>query len=312
MELKSFAKINLGLEITGKRPDGYHTLKSIFQTIDLYDTIKITPNGTGEFRLSGDAPGIEWDRRNTIHAAYEAICTGFGVTSGLDVHVTKRIPAGSGLGGGSSNAALMLMYLIRHFELDIPPDRLLPLAAGIGADVPFFLYGGTAVGEGIGDILTPLPEPQPVTIHLVIPPINVPTSIIFSNFVLTSRPRKSTIETFMDSLSYPVLENDLEEVTFKLFPQVGQTKEKMQAMNYKSVLMSGSGAAVYGIVRQGKSSSALTGTELSGHFPGSQVFVTRTIGRDTYFNGVGASPSGKAPVFGAGTRRFESSRPSHS
>lgn len=306
MQLHAYAKINLGLEITGKRSDGYHTLKTIFQTIDLFDTITIKENAAGKINLSGDDPAVTWDTSNTIYKAFDAVYKNYDVGGGFDVFVEKRIPAGSGMGGGSSNAAVILLFLNDYFRLDIPVEELILLGAGIGADVPFFLVGGTAEAEGIGEILTPLEDMEEKHLDIVIPPVNISTRLIFSRFNLTTQPIKSKIDTFMNSRNFSVLENSLEDVTFELFPEVGVIKEKMKTSDYELVLMSGSGSAVYGLLH-GRAESHPSA--LKNRFPGTRVFCTSTISRKKYFNRIGASPSGKAPVFGAGIRRFESSRP---
>ena len=308
-ELKSFAKINLGLEITGKRADGYHNLKTIFQTIDLYDTIEIKENQTGTLHLDGDDPAVEWDRGNTISKAYAVMVETFNLHQGFDIFVKKKIPGGSGLGGGSSNAAVILLFLNEYSRLNLPMEDLIEIGVKIGADVPFFLMGGTAVAEGIGEKITPLENFEESRLTIVIPAIKVSTALIFSNFNLTTKPIKSKIDTFMISKKLEILENNLEKTTFELFPQVRMIKKKMRKMGFKLVLMSGSGSAVYGV----QDSGANTGKalhELEKDFPGSRVFVCRMLSKQNYIEGIGAWPSGKASAFGAAIRRFESSRPS--
>ena len=199
VKLRSFAKVNLGLELVSKRADGFHNLRTVFQTIDLYDTLTLTENGTGEVRLSGDMPGIDWGPENTIVRAFTAFYDWFGVKGGFDVDVRKSIPPGSGLGGGSSNAAVILMYLNHLFGVDAGLSELINLGRTIGADVPFFLVGGTALGEGIGDELSPAPEFGEKLLALVCPPLPVSTPLIFSSVRLTIRPIKSKIELFLKS-----------------------------------------------------------------------------------------------------------------
>lgn len=304
-KLKSYAKINLGLEITGKRPDGYHTLKTVFQTVDLFDTITVKENRSGDIRLSGDNPSIAWDQNNTIRRAFDAVFTNCHVNRGFDVFVEKRIPAGAGLGGGSSNAAVILLFLNDYFNLDLTLETLTGIGAEIGADVPFFLVGGTVLAEGIGEKMTPLPDEEEKRLDIVVPSINVSTGLIFSRFVLTSKSIKSKIDTFVKSQNHTILENDLEKVTFDLFPEVGRIKEEMKTFAYDLVLMSGSGSTVYGVCAE-----QTPGLQaLKERFPGTNVWVTQSLSRKNYINRIGAWPSGKAPVFGAGIRRFESSRP---
>ncbi len=303
--LESFAKINLGLEIIGKREDGYHNLKTIFQSVDLFDTIEIAANRSGKIDLAGDDRTIPWDEKNIIARAFAAFYKNSGVGGGFDVFVKKRIPAGSGLGGGSSNAAVILLFLNEYFKTGISTAGLIEVAAGIGADVPYFLVGGTALGEGIGEKITPLADLQPKTVGVVIPDVQTATSLIFSKLSLTRRAFTSKIDTFMKSGNFSILENDLEKITFLLFPEVRFIKEQMKkSMNSEVVLMSGSGSAVYCLAGE----EELTG--LKNLFPGYTTFTVHTVDRQNYFTRIGASPSGKAPVFGAGIRRFESFRPS--
>ncbi len=307
--MKSFAKINLGLEIMGKRADGYHNLKTIFQTIDLFDTIEIKENQSGRIHLKGDDPLVEWDRRNTIFKAVDLMYEMFKIHQGFDIFVKKKIPGGSGLGGGSSNAAVILLFLNEYFRLNLPLQHLIDLGVKIGADVPFFLMGGTVLAEGIGEKMMALENLEERWISIVIPAIKVPTALIFSHFNLTSKPIKSKIDTFITSKELEVLENNLEKTTFELFPEVRMIKKKMRTMGFKLVLMSGSGSAVFGVQDIG----ADTGRVLPGlqnDFPGCRVFVNRMLNRQNYLEGIGAWPSGKASVFGADMRRFESSRPS--
>ena len=305
MELKSFAKLNLGLEVVGKRQDGYHNLKTIFQTIDLFDTIEIEENDTGRLNLSGDGHTVAWDEGNTISRAFAAFSEHFSTRQGFDVYVRKKIPPGAGLGGGSSNAAVILLFLNDYFNTGIEPGEFIKIAAAIGADVPFFLIGGTVLAEGIGEEMTILDDLDEMYIDIVVPPIKVSTGLIFSNLNLTSKPIKSKIDTFMKSKDFSILENNLEKITFKLFPEVRLVKEKMMnSMSCDIALMSGSGSAVYRLAKKRDIS------RLKKLFPGCTTFSVRTINRSKYINRIGASPSGKAPVFGAGIRRFESCRPS--
>lgn len=302
IRLKSFAKINLGLEILGKRPDGYHNLKTLFQTIDLFDTLQVEENRSGEIHLSGDDASIQWDEHNTIRRAIDTIYKKYNRRQGFDITVKKQIPPGSGLGGGSSNAAVMLLFLNDYFKLNLTLEESIDTGMKIGADVPFFLVGGTALAEGIGEKLIPLEDFQEKQVDIVIPTVNISTRLIFSHFNLTSKPINSKIDTFVKSKNYTILENHLETVTFKLFPEVEAIKEKMKQTAYELVLMSGSGSAVYGlygVTRKQEPTDTLPG--LKTRFSKDNVFVSRTIGRQKYFNSIGASPSGKASVFGADT-----------
>lgn len=309
-QLNSFAKINLGLEILNQRPDGYHNLRTVFQTVDLFDTLKVNENQAREIHLSGDNTSIKWDEQNTIRRAIDIVYNNYNIQHGFDIYVEKRIPPGSGLGGGSSNAAVIILFLNNYFKLGLTLEKLIDIGQKVGADVPFFFVGGTALAEGIGEKITPLEDLEKKRVDIIIPPVNVSTRLIFSHFSLTSKSINSKIHTFVKSKNYMILENNLETVTFKLFPEVEAIKEKMKKSAYDLVLMSGSGSAVYGIA--GNREPRMNVTDLKKRFPKANVLVSETITRKNYLTRIGASPSGKASVFGADIRRFESSRPSNS
>ena len=301
IKLKSYAKINLGLEITGKRTDGYHNLTTIFQTIDISDSIEIRENRTGKIKLNGDDDSVEWNQTNTIAKIFDVIYKTYNINAGFDIFVEKRIPPGSGLGGGSSNAAVILLFLNEYFKLKLKLDDLIKIGQKIGADVPFFLTGGTVLGEGIGEKITLMEDLDEKLIGIVIPKTKVSTPFIFSHFSLTSEPFRSKISTFLKSRNFSILENNLEKITFEFFPEIKEIKNKMLDFGCELVLMSGSGSAVYCIAEEGIISMLIKSIP--------DILVTKTINRESYLKNIGAWPSGKAPVFGAGIRRFESSRP---
>jgi 4-diphosphocytidyl-2-C-methyl-D-erythritol kinase len=301
IKLRSFAKINLGLEITGKRADGYHCLRTIFQTIDVCDELQLRENKKQKIILSGSNPDVQWDEKNTIARACRLIYENYHVSQGFDIKVKKNIPPGSGLGGGSANAAVMLLFLDQYFNLHIPLAEMTIMAAGLGADVPFFLVGGTMLGEGIGGSLSPLPEMTPRSIALFIPPLQVSTALIFSRFSLTKTAFPSKIELFLQKGDFSILENELENVTFAIFPEIREIKKKMLQGGCDFVQMTGSGAAVFGFGPQEKL------VALANLLPG--VALTRTIDKKYYQEKIGVWPSGKASAFGAEIRRFESYHP---
>jgi 4-diphosphocytidyl-2-C-methyl-D-erythritol kinase len=301
IKLRSFAKINLGLEVTGKRADGFHELRTVFQTIDLCDELHVRPLKDGKFTLSGSAGNIAWDESNTIFRAWRLVCENFHVCGGMDIRVFKDIPPGSGLGGGSGNAAVMLLFLDHYFNLSIPGPQLNEMAARLGADVPFFLHGGTALGEGIGEILTQLPGIEPRRIALFIPPLHAATALIFSRFRLTKAAFPSKIQLFLRKGDFSILENELENVTFELFPEIREIKQKMLLGGCDFVQMTGSGSALFGIGPAEKMAA------LPKKLPG--VTLTRTISQKYYQESIGVSPNGKASAFGADIRRFKSSHP---
>lgn len=300
-KLKSFAKINLGLEVIGKREDGYHDLKTIFQTIDFFDVLKLAENKSGKIKISGDNRDIDWGKQDTVSKAFQTIYENYEVSQGFTVQVEKNIPPGSGLGGGSSNAAVILLFLNEYFSLNIKPEELIDLGKNIGADVPFFFMGGTVLGQGIGEKIRRIKDLEETLIAILISDIQVPTGLIFSRFGLTSAPFESKIDIFLKTRNCKVLENNLESITFQLFPEIQRIKEKMQSYGSDLVMMSGSGSTVFCTTENCSLS------RLKKDFPG--IILTRTIDFNTYHHHIGAWPSGKASVFGADIRRFESSRP---
>lgn len=301
MKFRSFAKVNLGLEVTGKRETGYHELKTIFQTISLCDTIEIEENQKNRISLSGDSEKISWDDSNTIIRAFEIMYKKYQLDQGFDIHVRKRVPAGSGLGGGSSNAAVIMMFIADYFKLEVSKDEMIRLGTKIGADVPFFFTGGTMLGEGVGEILSPLNKPEKDSIAVVMPDLHISTGDIFSRFNLTKSPLKSKINTFLGSGDISMLKNVLEFTTFKIFPELERIKMKMESIGLDHVSMSGTGSSLFCFPSDAQK------TALRSVFP--DIFIGELLDKQKYQNSIGAWPSGKASVFGADIRRFESSRP---
>ena len=166
MRVQAYAKINLTLEVLGRRDDGYHQVKTILQTIDLADLLDIEPANT--LRVDCDDPDLRGDA-NLVSKAARALAQQGGVDIGARIFIRKRIPVGMGLGGGSSDAAAALVALNRLWDLGFGVDELVAVAAGLGSDVPFFLYGGTALAEGRGEEVSPLPPLAPVPIMMVCP-----------------------------------------------------------------------------------------------------------------------------------------------
>ena len=235
---ESYAKINWTLRILGRRADGYHDLETVFQTVSLHDTL--TFEHADSFALSCDDPSIALDGSNLISRAAQAL----GV-DGVHIHVEKRIPAGGGLGGGSSNAATTLRVLDEMFELRTAPERMREIALSLGSDVPFFLVGGTAYATGRGEVITPLPEARPVQLLLVLPEVRVSTAEAFGLIKRFSTPAGP------DVLSRPeVLTNDFEGPIFAKHPQLQMYKSRLLASGAFWASMTGSGSTIVGAYRR--------------------------------------------------------------
>ena len=286
VRLKAFAKINMRLEILGRRPDGYHELRTIFQTISLHDTIELetTRGSSVELVVEGDA-GLanEPSKGNLVHRAIEAARRELGWKRGVRATLTKRIPVGRGLGGGSSDAAAALVGMMRLARKTIEADRLMEIGSSLGADVPFFLFGGRALGIGRGDEIYPLPD-RPRQTVLVISPhdIAVRTADAYGwlRRGLTKRAQPRRIWSFCalcwGSQDAGLL-NDFEAAVFPRHSRLGIIKRKLLQSGAADASLAGSGSAVFALFR----SPAMARRAAQG-FPQDQVFICDTVSRGKY------------------------------
>jgi len=262
------AKVNLFLHITGRRADGYHTLESLFALVDLADTIALYRRDDGVITRSNHVPGIAADADLAVRAArsVQAITrTPFGV----DIEVTKRIPQGAGLGGGSSDAASVLLALNRLWSLHLQRSRLFDLALTLGADVPFFVGGSPAVARGIGEVLTPVSMP---TQWMVIakPTVTIRTADIFAAPELTRNTASAKIDVFSEGYGH----NDLQAVAVQRAPEVGLALRALQSLAHHA-RMTGSGACAIAMC-----ASELEARHIVAALPPSiEGHVARTIAR---------------------------------
>lgn len=232
------AKVNLFLHVTGRRADGYHTLESLFALVDLADTISLARRDDGAVVRTNDVPGVPAADDLAVRAAC-ALQRAAGVRAGVEIAVDKRIPQGAGLGGGSSDAASVLLALNRLWSLDWPRARLAEVAATLGADVPFFVGGGPALARGIGDALTPVTVP-PLWVALAFPAAHVRTADVFAAPELTRSSASAKIDVFSEGYG----RNDLAAVTVARFPEVAEALAAL-ARAAPQARMTGSGACVF-------------------------------------------------------------------
>lgn len=231
------AKLNLFLHITGRRPDGYHNLQTLFQFIDLCDQLTFTLRNDGE--LSLDFPDASLNATdNLIMRAAQALQRETGCTRGADIVVEKHIPMGGGLGGGSSNAATTLVVLNHLWQTGLSTQRLADISVTLGADVPIFIHGHAAIAEGVGEIFQDVTIDEPWYV-LMIPPCHVPTARLFQEKQLTRDSRVITLCAFLNGDGH----NDFEPVTRSLFPDV---EAAIQALNHVGkARMTGTGACIF-------------------------------------------------------------------
>ncbi|MBI1871062.1 MAG: 4-(cytidine 5'-diphospho)-2-C-methyl-D-erythritol kinase [Chlamydiae bacterium] len=255
VHVRSPAKVNLFLEVIRKREDGYHDLKTVFQEIDLCDEIEVSLWDKKEIRISTNVSDIPTDSTNLAYRAAQAFLEIVGIDRGVHIRIDKKIPVAAGLGGGSSNAAATLKALTKLFQTDLPKDKIFQIARQLGADVPFFLMGGTALGEGIGDQLTPLDISPSLDFLLVNPNFKVPTPRVYRALKLGETKINLDIHRMVASLKKTnlrelssLLYNRLEEVVFESFPQLGEIKEVLKRLGAEGVLLSGSGPTLFALV----------------------------------------------------------------
>ena len=252
MQVKSFAKVNLGLEVLGKRPDGYHDIRTLFLTVDLYDILELEIIPEDKILLSGDDDSIPWGEDNLIFKASWLLKKETGVSKGVRIRVKKNIPPGKGLGGGSSNAAVSLLGLNVLWDLGLNRDDLLKLAKKLGADVPFFLYGGFCLGLERGDRVIVREDLEDVFFLLVLPDFSVSTAHVYGSLPmsLTSGDKGSKINEFLTNFNFGLLENRLEKTVFLLYPQLKAIKRLIQVQEPELLLVTGTGYAMFGLFRE--------------------------------------------------------------
>jgi 4-diphosphocytidyl-2-C-methyl-D-erythritol kinase len=290
VRLPAFAKINLCLHVMGKRPDGYHELRTIFQAISLRDTLKLSfePGSSGfHFTLtSNDAALLGPD--NLVARAVIAMQRQIGFRGDVTAHLEKKIPVARGMGGGSSDAAAAMIGMLRLTESEVPLARLMEIAAGLGADVPFFLFGGRALAVNRGDEIYPLPNGPRQTIVVVSPrDIGVSTKDAFQwiSADLTKRPEPPKIWGFCAlcwSRQGAGLSNDFEGPVFHRHPRLEEIRDGLLKRGAADAALAGSGSAVFGIFR-----NPARARRAARAFPEDSVFVVETLSREDYGRALG-------------------------
>jgi 4-diphosphocytidyl-2-C-methyl-D-erythritol kinase len=256
MKLLSLAKLNLYLEIIGKEPDGYHQIESIMQTISLSDKVEVEPSDIPGIFVSSNISSLPVDERNLAYKAAKLFMEKFGwVSKGVRIILEKNIPLASGMGGGSSNAATVLIAMALMCGVDILNSILLEIASRIGCDVPFFLYGGTAIAKGKGTEITPLPPLKGIPVLVVVPDVEISTHWAYKNIVLPLYPFKiPSILLNMLSKNSRIDIQELNRLLFNRFaslvfkiPKVKEVKEILESLGIENISLSGSGPTLFSI-----------------------------------------------------------------
>jgi 4-diphosphocytidyl-2-C-methyl-D-erythritol kinase len=290
VRLPAFAKINLRLHVLGRRPDGYHELRTIFQAVSLHDTLTLSLTSSREnvesiTMHSNDSSMLTPD--NLIVRALNAVRGELGLRGHIQVHLEKRIPVARGLGGGSSDAAAALIGAMKLSVVEIPLARLTEIAANLGADVPFFLFGGRAVAVNRGDEIYPLPDGPKRTILVVSPKgIGVSTKDAYRwvSQELTNRAKAPNIWGFC-ALCWSrsgALSNDFEKPVFDRHPRLGEIRAGLLKRGAADAALAGSGSAVFGVFQ-----NPAQARRAARAFPEDSVFVVETLSREKYARAVG-------------------------
>jgi 4-diphosphocytidyl-2-C-methyl-D-erythritol kinase len=262
------AKVNLFLHVTGRRDDGYHTLESLLVALDWGDTIDLVRRDDGTIARTAALPGVAPEEDLALRAAH-ALRRASGCTLGVDIAVTKRIPRGGGLGGGSSDAASVLLALNRMWDVNLARADLARIALGLGADVPFFIAGEPAIARGIGERLTPVTLPS-LWVAVIAPSVVVPTAAIFAAPELTRAGASAKMEAFSEGYG----RNDLQPVAVARFPAIGVALAGLCGRS-ASARMTGSGGCVFAAF----ASEADARAAVAARPPGMAGFVARTLAR---------------------------------
>jgi 4-diphosphocytidyl-2-C-methyl-D-erythritol kinase len=251
MKILSPAKINLFLHVCGKRPDGYHELYSLMCCITLFDELSLEIGGEKTIEIHCTHPDVPADDNNLAHRAACLFQSKLDLTRGVSIHLNKNIPVAAGLGGGSSNAASVLMALNTYYDRPFTREQLMELSLTLGADVPFFIFQKPAIATGIGEKLVAFEAGLPYHILLLYHGFNVSTAETYQNlnFGLTNDQKKPTSNSLKRIRFDPAhhLTNDLEKVTVPKYPEIGLAKEKLMNLGAIGALMSGSGPTVFGL-----------------------------------------------------------------
>jgi len=253
--LKAPAKVNYLLDVIRRRPDGYHDLRMVMQRVDLSDEIAITLTDTPGITVTCGKHGVPDGPGNIAWKAANVLLELSGGTQGARISITKNIPVAAGLGGGSSDAASVLMGMNELLGLGLSDQRLMEIGVTLGADVPFFIFKRTALAEGIGEALTVMPEMPTAWVLLVNPGVHVSTAWVYKNLRLTNRGELAKLPSFYGSIQdiCSIFSNDLEEVTIPAFPVIADIKETMLRHGALGAMMSGSGPTVFGLYQDRES-----------------------------------------------------------
>lgn len=254
LNLRAYAKVNLGLDVVRKREDGYHEVSMIMQTVKLFDRLHFEKQQEDTIELTTNLKFLPVDENNLVYKVVRQLKEEFQIKEGIRIHLDKHIPVAAGMAGGSSDCAAALFGMNRMFGLNLSRKELMKRGVKLGADVPYCIMRGTALSEGIGEILTPLPPMPDCYIVIAKPPISVSTKYVYEHLDLPNLEHHPNISAMVEALKNndlkgitATMENVLETVTIHEYPVIKDIKTTMLEAGAENALMSGSGPTVFGI-----------------------------------------------------------------
>lgn len=276
LQLKAYAKINLGLDVVGRREDGYHEVRMIMQTIKLFDKLTFRLLDEDEIKLKTNLGFLSVDENNLVYKAIKILKDTYDVKKGMEVDLFKVIPVAAGMAGGSTDCATALFGASKMFELNLSQKELMDLGVKLGADVPYCVMRGTALSEGIGELLTPLSPMPDCTILIAKPPVFVSTKTVYQNLDAKDSYEHPDIDGMVNAIKAKDLRgiadrlgNVLETVTISEYPVIEEIKDYMKKNGALNAMMSGSGPTVFGIFEDEERAKAakeeLLTSKLAGH-----------------------------------------------
>lgn len=285
MKLKAFAKINLGLDVVRRREDGYHEVRMIMQTVGIYDRITIEISDKPGIRVKTNLSFLPNNENNLVYQAAKLLMDEFNIEKGIVIDLEKHIPVAAGMAGGSTDAAAVLVGVNKLFRLKLSQEQLMIRGVKIGADVPYCIMRGTALSEGIGEILTPLPAVVPCHVLVAKPAISVSTKFVYENLHADTIEEHPDIDGMIKEIKAANLQgivdkmgNVLETVTISRYPVIEELKKLMKENGALGAMMSGSGPTVFGIFDKEetavKAYNAVKASKL-----GKQLYLTNMVNR---------------------------------
>ncbi len=253
LELKAYAKVNLGLDVVRRLENGYHEVKMVMQTVGIHDTITLQKQEKG-ITVTTDSGEIPADENNLVYKVAKLLIENYDIKEGVNIHLEKRIPVAAGMAGGSTDAAAVFKGMNTLFELGLSTEELQKLAVTLGADIPYCILGGTALAEGIGEKLTILPDAPDCFLLVAKPDINVSTKYVYENLNLPGLKKHPDIDGMVEAIKagdeagiIGRMDNVLQSVTETKYPIISELKTFMEENGAKKALMSGSGPTVFGV-----------------------------------------------------------------